>query len=57
MKRPKPGDVISVTDSVTGERATGTVIDLLSTQFTYEVDGIPDSVRFAFYNDDWSIEK
>lgn len=45
---PQVGDRVQVQDSITGEWHTGTVTQLLSSQFVYQPDGQP-CIRFAFY--------
>jgi len=53
MNKPEPGDRVIVQDSIQGE-LSGEVVDLLSVQFTYWTGEV---LRFAFYNDEWSIEQ
>ncbi len=54
MRRPAPGDRITVPDGLTEEVYSGFVIDLLSIQFTYEMaDG---TIRYVFYESDWKYK-
>jgi len=54
MRRPAPGDRITVPDGLTEEVYSGFVIDLLLIQFTYEMaDG---TIRYAFYESDWKYK-
>ena len=54
MRRPAPGDRITVPDGLTDEVYSGFVIDLLSIQFTFELtDG---TIRYALYESDWNYQ-
>ena len=54
MKIPKVGDRI-IHDEPEFERTTqGVVMDILSSQFTYQTDN--GLVRFCFYRDTWKYE-
>ena len=54
MRRPAPGDRITVSDYLTDEVYSGFVIDLLSIQFTYEMtDG---TIRYALYESNWKYQ-
>ena len=54
MRRPAPGDRITVPDGLTDEVYSGNVVDLLSIQFTFEMaDG---TIRYAFYESDWKYK-
>ena len=54
MRRPAPGDRITVPGYFTDEVYSGIVVDLLSIQFTYELtDG---TIRYAFYYSDWKYK-
>tara|TARA_R100000306_G_C4344529_1_gene126975 strand:- start:687 stop:863 length:177 start_codon:yes stop_codon:yes gene_type:complete len=55
MKRPKVGDRI-IHDEPEFERITqGVVMDILSSQFTYQTDN--GLIRFCFYKDIWKHER
>jgi len=54
MRRPAPGDRISVPDGLTDEVYSGYVLDLLSIQFTYEMAN--GTIRYAFYESDWKYK-
>ena len=54
MRRPTPGDRITVPDSLTDEVYSGLVVDLLSVQFTYELAN--GTIRYAFYESDWNYK-
>ena len=51
IRKPAPGDHITVPDSLTEEIYSGIVVDLLSAQFTYETAS--GTIRYAFYVSDW----
>ena len=53
-RKPAPGDRVAVPDEFTDEAYSGTVVDLLSVQFTYELaDG---TMRYCFYADNWKYK-
>ena len=57
MKQPTPGQQVKVTDPLDNV-LVGTVIDLLSTQFTVWIASTDDTkgrLLFVFYKDGWSI--
>ena len=51
-RRPVEGRRVVVYDAIEGKDLEGVVQSLLSTQFTYLVDGERLN-RFAFYSDKW----
>ena len=54
MRKPAPGEFVTVSDSFTDEVYSGIVVCLLSVQFTYELaDG---TIRYAFYSSDWKYQ-
>ncbi len=52
MNKPTPGDTVTFTDSFDQEW-TGTVTDLLSSQFIIETES--GKTQFCFYTDEWRI--
>ncbi len=53
-RKPAPGDRIKVPDGLTDEVYSGIVVDLLSSQFTYELAN--GTIRYAFYVSDWKYQ-
>ena len=54
IRKPAPGDRITVPDGLTDEVYSGIVIELMSAQFTYETaDG---TIRYAFYVSHWKYD-
>jgi len=54
MRKPAPGDHVTVPDSFTDKAYSGVVIDLLSVQFTYETES--GTIRYAFYGAGWKYK-
>ena len=53
IKKPEVGQQVEVFDTTLGELKSGVVVDLLSKQFTYELDD--ETIRYAMYDDKWSV--
>lgn len=52
-KKLRVGDLIRHTVQSTGDIRTGTVHQMLSTQFTYKADN--GELYFCFYNESWKM--
>lgn len=55
LRKPATGDRVIVPDAFTDREHSGTVIDLLSVQFTY-IDAA-ERVRFCFYSEAWKYDQ
>ena len=53
-RKPAVGERIAVPDGLTDEVYSGVVVDLLSSQFTYETAN--GTIRYAFYVSDWKYQ-
>lgn len=55
-RKPKVGDLVIVHDDALEEDFIGTVIDLLSVQFTYSVQltSWRTALKFCQYSDEWA---
>ena len=53
-RKPARGDRVRVPDLYTNEVYSGSVVDLLSIQFTYELAN--GTIRYALYHSDWKYQ-